>query len=200
MNMLKRTLVLLGDTPSSVGAREYAFRLVQESGAELAGLAGIDLTFIEARMPGVAGAIAYKVRLEEQLKKQADDKRRRLHEIFESECSAHKVPFEWLSFEGDPVKTLYLATETRDLVVAGHVTAFHGNIREALPEMIAKLLLTSPRPMIVCSDESPAGGEVLVAYDGSLPAMRAVQIFVLLGIARGKRSKYPPAEPGALSL
>lgn len=193
--MLRRILVLMGETPSSVCARAYAFRLVQETGAELAGLAGIDLTFIEARMPGVAGAIAYVARREEQLKQQADDASQRLHSVFQSECEAHQVPFQWLSFEGDPVETLYLAAEPRDLVVTGHDTAYYGNIREALPDMIAKLLMTSPRPMIVCSDEPPAGEGVLVAYDGSLPAMRAIQLFALLGIAKKKRISVTSIDP-----
>lgn len=54
--MLKRILLLLGETPSSVVARQYAFRLAQETDAELAGLAGVDLTYIEAPMPGRVGA------------------------------------------------------------------------------------------------------------------------------------------------
>lgn len=54
--MLKRILVLLVETPSSVVARQYAFRLAQETNAELAGLAGVDLTYIEAPMPGRVGA------------------------------------------------------------------------------------------------------------------------------------------------
>ncbi len=100
-----------------------------------------------------------------------------------------------LSFEGDPVETLYLAAEPRDLVVTGHDTAYYGNIREALPDMIAKLLMTSPRPMIVCPDEPPAGEGVLVAYDGSLPAMRALQLFALLGIAKKKRISVTSVNP-----
>lgn len=68
--MLKRMLVLLGETPSSLAARHYSFLLAQQTGAELTGLSGIDLTAIEAPMPGVIGAHAFKVRLEEQLKQQ----------------------------------------------------------------------------------------------------------------------------------
>jgi nucleotide-binding universal stress UspA family protein len=185
--MLKRVLVLLGETPSSVSARQYAFRLAQDTNAELAGLGGVDLSFIEAPMPGAVGATAYKVRLEEQLKKQAQETRQRLHEAYEQECKTHGVPLEWLSFDGDPVGTLYLATETRDLIVTGHDTAFHGKVHEPLPEMLAKLLLVTPRPVIVCGDVDSNSHEVLVAYDGSLPAMRAVQMFALLGLGKGQR-------------
>jgi nucleotide-binding universal stress UspA family protein len=182
-----RILVLLGETPSSVAARQYAFRLARDTNAELTGLAGVDLSYIEAPMLGGVGTTAYKVQLEEQLKRQAEDSRTRLHDTFEQECKDHCVALEWLSFDGDPIGTLYLATETRDLVVTGHDTAFHGNIHEPLPDMLAKLLLMTPRPVIVCGDQTPNGRDVLIAYDGSVPAMRAVQIFVLLGLATGQR-------------
>lgn len=97
-------------------------------------------------MPGGIGTTAYKVKLEEHLKKKAADLRSRLHEAYEQQCKSHRVPFEWLAFEGDPIGALYLATETRDLVITGHDTAFRGNIRERLSETLAKLLLVTPRP------------------------------------------------------
>ena len=138
-------------------------------------------------MPGGVGTTAYKIGLEQSLKQQAVDTRARLHEAFERECKSHCMPFDWLSFDGDPIATLQLAGEIRDLVITGHDTAFYGNIHEQLSETLAQLLLTMPRPVIICGDEAVAGRDVLIAYDGSVPAMRAVQIYSLLGLARGQR-------------
>jgi nucleotide-binding universal stress UspA family protein len=194
--MLKSVLVLLGETPSSISARQYAFRLARETGAELTGLSGIDLAFIEAPKAVPIGGTAYKVRREKELKKQADTARNRLHGLFADECKAQSVPFGWLSFEGDPMPALYLAIETRDLVVTGHDTAYYGNVRENLPEMLAKLVMTSPRPTILCADELSKGNDILVAYDGSLPSMRAVQIFALLGMATDRRVHVTSIEAG----
>jgi nucleotide-binding universal stress UspA family protein len=185
--MLKRILVLLGETPSSGSARDYAFRLAHETGAELAGLAGIDLSYIEAPMPGTIGAGTYKVRLEQELRKQADKIRQQSRETFEQECNEQNIPFNWLSFEGDPTAHLHLAAETRDIIVTGHDTAYHGNIREQLPEMLSNLLLATPRPVILCADDRTSAKDVLIAYDGSLPAMRAIQLFALLGLWRESR-------------
>lgn len=180
-------LLLLGETTSSVSARAYAEALAQKTGAQLAGLAGIDLSFIEARMPGAIGGTAYKVRLEEQLRKQADDVRQRVRDAYERECAAHNVAFEWLSFEGDPIKTIKMAAETRDLIITGYDTAFHGNIGDQLPEMISTLLLMTPRPLIFCPDALPSGDDIMVAYDGSLPCMRAIQLFALLRLWQESR-------------
>ncbi|QDL97711.1 universal stress protein [Rhodopseudomonas palustris] len=187
MSMLKRTLILLGQTESSVSARDYAFRLAQRTGTDLAGLAGLDLRSIETPMLGGIGTSAYKAQLEQELKSQAEATRQRLHEEFERECRERALPFEWLSFEGDPIEAFQLATETRDLVVAGHDTGYGGDLTEPLSEILAKLLLRSPRPLIVCPDRLPEGEAILVAYDGSVPAMRALQMFVLLGLGTGQR-------------
>lgn len=186
--MLKDILVLLGETSASVVARDYAFRLAQETGAGLAGLAGVDLTVIESRVPTPIGGIALAAKLKEGLLKQAEGLRSRMHDAFERNCHAHSIPFEWLAFEGDAMESLYLASEIRDLLVTGHDTAFAGNVHEALPDMIASLIAVTPRPVVICPDEKPSGRDVLVAYDGSLPAMRAIQMFVCLGLAGTRRT------------
>ena len=65
--MLKRILLMLGETPSSVTARAYAFRVARETNADLAGLAGVDLTLYRGadagrrrddRLQDRAGAVA----------------------------------------------------------------------------------------------------------------------------------------------
>lgn len=184
--MLKRVLLLLGETPSSVAARRYALRLVARSKAEITGMAGVDLPYIKKALPGRAGASGYKAKLEESLIQQADEVRQRVRDAFSAECQAEGIPFRWLSFDGDPIAALCGAAEVRDIVITGHDTAFRGNVREPLSEILSDLLLTTPRPLIVCPDDLPAGENVIVAYDGSLPSMRAVQIFALLtvGMAR----------------
>jgi nucleotide-binding universal stress UspA family protein len=180
--MLKRILVLLGETRASVVARQYALRLARAESAELAGIAGIDLAFIESTMVGGIGTTAYKMHLEEGLRAQAKDACARLRDVYEKECRSNNAPFEWLEFDGDPIGALQIAAESSDALVTGHDTAFRGNIRERLPDMLAKLCWMTPRPLIVCGDEDGGDGDIMIAYDRSLPAMRAVQLFMLLGL------------------
>jgi nucleotide-binding universal stress UspA family protein len=138
-------------------------------------------------MPGVAGGIAYKVKLEAAMKREAGHARSRLHDHYEEECRRQNMRFEWISFEGDPIASLYLATESRDLIISGNDTAIGGRPGQGVPDVIAKLLLLSPRPTIIVPAQIPTSHQVLVAYDGSLPAMRALQLFVLLGLGGGQR-------------
>lgn len=185
--MIKKILILLGETPSSRAAREFGYRLAKSTGATIAGLAGIDLSYIEGASAAPVGGIALKARLEHELKQQADSSRKHLRDILEKECRGQTLDFEWQTFTGDPNESLNLAVETRDLIITGHDTAFHGKVREKYPEMLAALLHSTPRPVIVCADETRADGEILVAYDGSIPSMRAIQLFALLGLGAGRR-------------
>jgi nucleotide-binding universal stress UspA family protein len=182
--MIKRILVLLGETASSAAARSYAYALAQNSKAALTGFAGIDLSSIESPMPGFVGAAAYKTRLEEQLRQQAAEASARATQIFEAECRERGLGFELLSFEGDPKTAACAALETHDIAVAGHDTAFHGNAYEDLSDLLAGLLSDGPRPVIVCADAAPRFERVLIAYDGSVPSMRAVQMYALLGLGQ----------------
>ncbi len=180
--MLQRILLLLGETASSVSARRYALRLVQKTRAEVTGLAGVDLPYIQKALPGRIVRSTFKTKLEEDLRQQADDVRRRLCDVFDAECRAQSIPFKWLSFDGDPIEALCSAAEIQDLVITGHDTSFRGDVHEPLSEILSNLLLATPRPLIVCPEELPEGENVLIAYDGSLPAMRAVQMFALLAV------------------
>lgn len=184
--MLKRILVLLGETPSSLSARRHAVQRARHLGAEVTGLAGVDMPYIQAAMPGAIGASAYRARLEEELRKQAQEVQARLHSAFEQECREHGVACELLSFEGDPVEMLYLASEGHDLLVAGYDTTFRGDAGGRLSETLAKLLLATPRPLVICPDELPDADAILVSYDGSIPSMRSIQMFALLGMGRDR--------------
>jgi nucleotide-binding universal stress UspA family protein len=184
--MIKRILVLLGETASSAAARSCAYALAHDSNATLTGFAGIDLSSIEAPMPGFVGAAAYKSRMEEQLRQQAAESCARTTQSFESECRERVLGFELLSFEGDAKTAACDALETHDIAVAGHDAAFHGRARDDLSGLVEGLLSDGPRPVIVCADTAPQFERVLVAYDGSVPSMRAVQMYVLLGLGRGQ--------------
>jgi nucleotide-binding universal stress UspA family protein len=182
-----RILHLLGETKASLTARRHGFQLAKSCNAALVGLAGVDLAYIETPIIGGIGVSAAKTYLEEHLKKQAANARTRLHQSYQAECRGHGVAFEWLSFDGDPIEAFLTGVESCDLVVTGHDTGFRGNVHESLSETLAKLLAVTPRPVIVCGDEPAEGEDVLVAYDGSLPAMRALQLFMLLGLGKDRR-------------
>ncbi|WP_158668894.1 universal stress protein [Bradyrhizobium guangdongense] len=182
-----RVLLLLGETESSLCARELAFDLARSGGALVTGLSGIDLSSLTVPMIGGIGASAYQVKLEEIRGRQARENDARIHASYGEACDARGLEFSWLSFEGDAPEVFRAACETRDLIVTGHDTTFSVDRPASLPELLSNLLLLSPRPIVVCGVEYRRPSDVLVAYDGSLPAMRALQMYVLLGLWREAR-------------
>jgi hypothetical protein len=54
--VLRRILLLLGETPSSISARKYGLKMARIAKAEISGFSGIDLTYVESAMPGRVGA------------------------------------------------------------------------------------------------------------------------------------------------
>jgi nucleotide-binding universal stress UspA family protein len=193
--MLKRILVLLGESAPSVAARAFAFRQARSSGASLSGLAGIDLAALRLPTLGRAGTASFQIKLEQGMRADADAGQVRLHAAFEAECARNGMPLDWLSFEGDPMEALVAASETRDMLVTGSDTAFQGTLSTPLPDLLSSLLAKTPRPVVVCGDEAREGVGNLIAYDGSLPAMRALQMFVLLGTGRGQPAQVVSIDP-----
>lgn len=187
--MLRRVLVLLGETEPAVAARDYAFRMARENNVGLTGLAGIDPSALYVPNLARAGASGIQQQIEEELRQQAEDLRRRLHENYQRACAERGIIFEWQTFDGDPDEALGLAVETRDLVIAGHDASFHPRSGRPLPDTLARMLAATPRPFILCGPHVPEDGGVVVAYDGSVPAMRALQMFTLIGLAGGQEIK-----------
>lgn len=51
---------------------------------------------------------------------------------------------------------------------------------------VARLIRENARPVLVTSAGKPTGDKALVCYDGSVPASRAMHMFILLGLAHDR--------------
>lgn len=184
--MIANLLLLLGESAAGMAAATYARRLALAQGAAITSLAGIDLSFIETPMLGTIGAAAYHARMESGLRTRAEAAQATLTAAFAADCARDGIALRPLTFEGDPATEAAAAGATCDLMIAGHDVTFRGTGSERNSDTLGALLQATPRPVVVCPDAVPPEGAVLVAYDGSLPAMRALQLFVLLGCWQGR--------------
>lgn len=184
--MMKSALLLLGDSPSGRVAGIQARRLARTLGVQLTGLTGIDLAFIEAPMPGTIGGAAYHAQMESGLRAEAEKTRQGLEEAFRRDCAADGIVPTVISFAGNPPEQIATMSATSDLLITGHDITFRGLRSESDSETLAQILSSTSRPVLVCPDEARSEGAVLVAYDGSLPAMRALQLYVLCGGWEGR--------------
>lgn len=180
--MMNSILVALDETPSSRTAEAFAIALAARTQSALTGVAVLDRPSIEGGEAVPPGGMAYK--LERDARRLADAKARghALADRFTSDCTQKKVESAILSIEGEPLPLLITAAATRDLVILGHDCAFHGRAEPGIAAVAEELLRLGPRPLILTPDSMTAGSGTIIAYDASLPAMRALQMFVLLGL------------------
>ncbi|WP_128926426.1 hypothetical protein [Bradyrhizobium guangxiense] len=81
-----RVLLLLGETQSSLSARELAFDLARSGRVLVTGLSGIDLSSLAVPMIGGIGASAYQGKLEEIRGRQARENDARIHASYADAC------------------------------------------------------------------------------------------------------------------
>ena len=72
---------------------------------------------------------------------------------------------------------------SHDLIVLGNDIRFGHIAGESDNAAVSLLLKNAPRPLLVTPPDLPPGRDVVVGFDGSAPSARALQMFVLLGLA-----------------
>lgn len=184
--MIRSILVALDDTEGAVAARDLALALARSTGAALSAAAVLDWPHARDEREAVPpGGRAFKERRDamrmQRMEAEADAA------FAACAAAAGDTPFARLRLTEAPEAALAGAGATHDLIVIGRdsTLGFESN-DDGLAPVIEALLHRGARPLLVVPPGPSATlGGVLVGYDGSVPAMRAVQFFALLGLAEG---------------
>lgn len=184
--MIRSILVALDDTEGAVAARDLAFAMARDTGAALGAAAVLDLPHARDAHEAVPpGAGAFKERRDAARTRRMEAE---AEQAF-SACTAAAgdTPFTLLRLNEAPEEALLAASATHDLLVLGRDSTLGLEMAEdGLAPVIEALLRDGARPLLVVPPAPlPATGGVLVGYDGSVPALRAMQFFALLGIGAG---------------
>lgn len=180
-------LVTVDDTPSSAAARTLALSLARQTGATITGVTGVDLSDLDrVELAPIGGADYAYARLQRR-EEQAKRRRARIAELpeaFQRSLAAEGVEAPCHTVESDIRGELLRMVETCDLVVTGRDAEFHLAPLEGMTPLVEYVVARGCRPVIVTGPDSIGNGPVLVAYDGSAPAAKALQAAALLGIFR----------------
>lgn len=182
--MIRSILVALDDTPGAVAARDLAIALARHSGAALSAATVLDWPHVRDMHEAVPpGAAAFKERRDAARAKRLEQEA----EAAFAACAAAagETPFTPLRLTDAPEPALLQAGASHDLIVIGRDSSLGLEENpDGLAPVIEALLHDGARPLLVVpAGPLPAQGGVLVGYDGSIPAMRALQLFALLGLA-----------------
>lgn len=180
---MRSLLLALDDTPGGAGASTFALDLAARHNAAITGASILDIAYLTAPGPGGIGTAYFKARSDRARLQRGHDLTERLNDNFLRQCKARKLKGSVLSLEGSPSEELRAAAGAHDIIVIGHDSDLHGEADSGLAETVEKILHENPRPLIITPAEVREPSCIVVAYDGSVPAARSLQIFTLLGLA-----------------
>lgn len=198
--MLRSILVAIDDTPGALAARSAAIGLAARTGAALTCAAVLDHPHtLGAVEPMPPGGIAFAERRNATLAARAATEAETA--VAAAVAAAGAVPVASVILPDAPEPALLRAGATHDLIVLGRdCTLGREETDNGLAPCAEALIRDGGRPLLLVPPGSPdhaAEDPVLVAYDGSMPAMRAIQLFALLGLAEQSPVKVISAHADA---
>jgi nucleotide-binding universal stress UspA family protein len=186
--MIKESLVCLESSPSSEAATRLATAIASELSAKLIGLAIVDEPDIRAGAATGFGNSSFKHDRDEALVADAHARAADCLALFERRCRDAQVPATALEVVGRPVASILKEMETRDLTIMGRDANFRFEIESDDTATREAILHRATRPVLIVPEtfEGPLSREIVVAYDGSGAAKRAIASFAATGLVRSR--------------
>ena len=177
-----KILLGLDGSAHAEAAIEYACQLAHNYSATITGVAIIDQPGIQSSSgPVPLGAARYDIRLEEQQLKETQEKAGAILDNFSRICEDRNINAILHADTGSPVSELIEESKFHDFIVIGKQTSFEYNANETYGTL-QRVLRNGLIPVLAVPDSVREIKKVLVAYDNSIPASKAVHMFLLLGI------------------
>jgi nucleotide-binding universal stress UspA family protein len=182
--MLRALLAAIKPSEPQNTLAELAISLADRHNLVLDGCAVIDADRLAPAEPVPLGGSDYKVQRDEHRLALAREQAAAALSGLETAARARGVAYRGAVLEGNTPEILAEVVQRCDLLMCGHSAG--GDASERL--LLQEILKHSPRPAIVVPQSSSRGQNVLVAYDGSLQAARALASFVATGLAAGQNT------------
>jgi nucleotide-binding universal stress UspA family protein len=186
--MIRDLLVCLEGSPSSERATELAIEIAREQSARLLGLAIVDEPNIRAGAATSIGGASFKQHRDEVLVEDAQKQAQEYLARFESRCRDAGVRAQVLEVRGRPAAKILEEMQSHDLTLMGRNVNFLFETKSEDPETRDSVLHRAGKPVIIVPEVlAPSGPDVLVAFDGSSAAKRALGAFAASGLAAGRK-------------
>jgi nucleotide-binding universal stress UspA family protein len=183
--MLKRMLVGLNGSEYSLAAMDEAIELAQAHQAALVGLGVVDVPHLTAPEPVPVGGGAFKKHRDATVVEAAHRTIDQALAGFSERCQAAGLSYHSAKLIGDPAAILVREVQRCDLLIVGKKHMLSEEWERA-SHTLDQILRRTPRPVLCVPAMRASGNGVLVAYDGSLQAARALAGCVSSGLAVGR--------------
>lgn len=175
--MIRRILVPLDPSSYTTAALEYAFFFAKQHKSEVCGLAVLDVPEIVNSVSSIASESIYNAeKLKQFRKNEAYDRIQLLLKQFHLKCEREGVAHCEEETQGTPSKMIIQKSIFYDLIIIGLCTYYHFETNEPC-KFIDKFLDHSVTPILAVPDYFKPIKNVLIAFDGSLPAADALHRF-----------------------
>jgi len=181
--MLRRILIPFDPSPYAAAALEYACFLAKRQNAEVTGVVVLDIPGIEKSIgPTPLGGIYYASMLEKTKEKKAHEHIQTLLGKFKEKCQKEGVAHREAELQGSPSEQILHDSIYYDLVVMGMRTHFHFETEHKPGDSIERIFSHASTPFLTVPEHFQPKEKinVLMAFNGSPPAVRAMQGFTHL--------------------
>jgi nucleotide-binding universal stress UspA family protein len=183
--MLKTMLVGLNGTSYSNTAVEVALAWAQRHQSKLLGLGIVDTPHLVAAEAVPVGGGAFKVERDEIVLKNEEQRLGEVLAKFAEKASAAGVAHHTWQLQGDPAEILVREAQRADLLVMGRSFVPY-EFGQSPTNVLQEVLRNTSRPVLCAPAPAEENAAALIAYDGSAPVAKALQMFENLGLAAGR--------------
>lgn len=196
--MLRTILVGLDGSPCSESAVALGVRWAGRFGALLVGMGIVDEPGIRQPQAVPLGAGGFKEHRDETVLAHARHRVEQILEHFALRCARLGVSHKVLQEVGSPSERLATESHRFDILLLGKQTHFAFATQEGPCRTLELVMHSTPRP-VVAVPETSHEGPVVVAYDDSLQAARALQMFEASGLGQGQQVHVVSAHADAIA-
>lgn len=183
--MFRSALVALKPGSSNDAASSLAIRMASERQMTLFGVSVVDVPTIAPPESVPLGAGSFKVERDQDLLARARAAVNQTLETFRGRCQAAGVNVDCASREGNLSAEISSCVQGVDVLVLGHKAKQEFSSIPVAESAIHQIVCRCPRPVVITPTIPVTTRRILLAYDGSLQAARALQSFVESGLHIG---------------
>lgn len=179
--MLRNIVVGLEAGIYSTSAVSLALEWAKQMNARLTGVGIVDEAHVRAEETKVPPPSMQRHKYEAGFLQSAERQTDHLLDDFARRCAAAGVTAESEKRVGASYEKLAEAAAQADLIVLGRPEV-KWNLSREFEETVSKVVKAVSKPVVVAPENYHPGEVVLVGWDGSAPARRAVESFLATGV------------------
>jgi nucleotide-binding universal stress UspA family protein len=191
--MIRSILLALAEPPYDASAKNYAFWLAKKEGSHVHALAVVDITAFEIpvmnSMDGMMPAMATPSFAEGRaLTNELIVSAQARLDLFAGQCADRGISFSSDTKTGIPEDVIGAQAAAHDIVVISRSGYRHIQSQNDVDASVAPAIRNSVRPVLVAGSDFKEEGDIhkiLVAYDGSMHAARALPAAAALAARPG---------------